>query len=311
MKLLAVNYHYFRELKYDSGIYPLSKAALNKQIDELSRHYQFVSQSDIVNWIERGLYPNGNFCIITMDDGLKEQKSPFEWLIEKGIPSILYVPVKPVKEKKVLPVHQLHYLRTKTSDDELFDILDATYKLGSIEFDETAISAQYRYDRLKAQKVKYYLNFILNEKERSNIIQELFRKLVSDEKTFANNLYFDESDLKVISGLGCLGAHGFAHIPLAQTTLITARQDIHDSVIWLEEVTKQPIYSFSYPYGSKTAVNDSLATLFKGTQICFAFTMWRGWNTKDQLARPLFLNRVDTNDAPGGKNLSIQFIPDH
>ena len=97
-----------------------------------------------------------------------------------------------------------------------------------------------------------------------------------------------------------LGSHGHAHIPLAQSE--NSKNDILTSINFLEQLTQKPILSFSYPYGSTAAVNASTTEHFIDTNVVFALTMWRGNNDLDKPFNPLLLNRVDTNDAPGGKN---------
>jgi peptidoglycan/xylan/chitin deacetylase (PgdA/CDA1 family) len=73
MQLLAVNYHYFREEKYENGIYPLTKREFLNQIDELSKYYEFISQNDLIDKIKNKKYSNKKYCLLTFDDGLKEQ----------------------------------------------------------------------------------------------------------------------------------------------------------------------------------------------------------------------------------------------
>ncbi|MDZ4667974.1 MAG: hypothetical protein SGJ00_08825, partial [bacterium] len=142
MKLLAVNYHYFREEKYDAGIYPLSKKSLQKQIDDLAKEYTFISQSEISKLIQQQNFTSKNYCVITIDDGLKEQMDSFDFLKQLGVPCILYVPTFPIQFKKVLDVHKLHFVRTKMNDQELYDLLDEKYVINSFEFIQEALVNQ-------------------------------------------------------------------------------------------------------------------------------------------------------------------------
>lgn len=308
MKLLAVNFHYFREETYSGGIYPVSKAKLNSQINELAKYYTFISQDELAAIISNKSYSNQNYCVLTIDDGLKEQMEAFNFLREKGIPSILYVPTNPIKNKQVLNVHKLHYVRSKMTDEDLFDILDEKYVISKVNFDDAALANQYRYDGEISRKVKFFLNFILSEERKEEAINYFFSSLVSDEEAFATQLYMSQDNLKTLAHYGALGSHGAAHIPLATKSLKEARTDVDSSLNYLEAITGKPVVSFSYPYGGKNAVNTDLGSVFSNTSIQFAFTMWRGVNSKENLVSPLFLQRVDTNDAPGGKNNSKEYI---
>lgn len=308
MRLLIVNFHYFREETYPSGIYPVNRAALNRQVDELAKYYEFISQEELAEAISTKNYPDKDFCLITIDDGLKEQMAAFEFLKEKGIPSILYVPTDAIQNRKVLNVHKLHYVRTQMTDVDLFGLLDEKYNIAGVDFDMAALANQYRYDDDTARKVKYFLNFVLTEEQKEEATNFFFSRLVSNETEFANQLYMNETDLKTLANAGVLGSHGCAHIPLATKPFEVAKADIQKSLNYLESVTGKPVLSFSYPYGGKDAVNTQLVPAFEGTNVKFALTMWRGVNTAENLNNPLFLYRVDTNDAPGGKNNSTEYI---
>lgn len=298
MNLLAVNFHYFRETTYASGIYPVSKAGFARQIQTIQQSYTIIGQQQLLQWLGSGTMPDGNYCIITFDDGLKEQMEAFNWLRENGLEAIFYVPVLPIAQHRVLNVHKLHYVRTQLNDELLWQQLQQQEGVLLTEADEQAAAEQYKYDDGTGRRIKYLLNFKLNETEKDRIISLLFNQLVPDEAAFARNLYMNEDDLRTLAQAGMLGSHGYSHVPLARCE--NPETEIKLANAYLEKLTGQPIHSFSYPYGSKEAVNETLLTSFEGTDIQFAFTMWRGIN--NHLQQPLLLNRVDTNDAPGGKS---------
>jgi peptidoglycan/xylan/chitin deacetylase (PgdA/CDA1 family) len=297
MNLLAVNFHYFREATYPAGIYPTSRAGLEKQVEALHRQYKFVSQETIAGWVRKQDFPEGNFCVLTFDDGLREQMDAFDLLFSKGIPAVFYVPADPIRFQKVLPTHQLHYIRTTLSDRDIFDFLKKNTGIAQYAFDEQVLENQYRYDEGLARRVKFYLNFVLPEKEKETLVGQMFRSLVADESAFAHEFYMSEQDLRRLAKAGALGSHGSAHLPLAALPQAEAERDIADSVEYLQSVGGRSILSFSYPFGGEAAVSHSLAPILERTGIQFAFTMKRGSNRTEQLRDPLFLRRVDTKDV--------------
>lgn len=123
MRLLIINYHYFREKKPPSGIYPLTLKEFTDQIDELAKLYQFISQEQLVDWVRKDSYPEKNFCLLTFDDGLKEQVDIFELLVRKGIGGIFFVITNPIRYNIVVDVHKLHYIRSVMQDERLFEFL--------------------------------------------------------------------------------------------------------------------------------------------------------------------------------------------
>jgi hypothetical protein len=95
MNLLAVNFHYFREEKYQGGIYPVSKIELKKQIDEIAKSYRFIAQNEVIDLLKNKQQSNKNYCVITIDDGLKEQMQAFDFLNEMGVPRRPYLECPP------------------------------------------------------------------------------------------------------------------------------------------------------------------------------------------------------------------------
>lgn len=308
MKLLVVNFHYFREEKYSSGIYPISRAALDKQIDALAKYHTFISQSELLEIFKSKNFPEGTFCLLTIDDGLKEQMEAFMFLATKGIVPVLYVPTFPIQNRKVLDVHKLHFVRTQLKDQDIFEILDEKFRISAFQFDNDVLANQYRYDSEISRKVKFFMNFVLDNQQKEDSINSLFSQLIADEKSFADQLYLSEDDLKLLANADALGSHGHRHIPLATLLTPEAKEDILTSIKYLEELTGKPVQSFSYPYGGREAVNENLSPVFINTNVKFALTMWRGINDLQDISNPLFLKRIDTNDAPGGKNNSLEYI---
>lgn len=301
-QILAVNFHYFREEVYPSGIYPINRKTLLGQVDELAKTYTFISQNELVGMLRNRPTTDEKYCLITWDDGLKEQMEAFETLNSVGVPSVYYVPVKPFTDQTVLEVHKLHYARTLLEDGDIYEVLAKNYAIKDFAFDDEALKNQYRYDGPLARKVKYFLNFVLTDIERSEAIDRLFREVASDEAAHSRSLYMDISDLKKLASANSLGSHGLSHLALAPLEPNHAAVEIKESLIWLEETVETNMISFSYPFGGSTAVSTDLAEHFEGTNVEFALTMKRGLNGMTEMKNPLFLNRIDTNDAPGGKN---------
>lgn len=308
MQLLAVNYHYIRDKKPEAGIYPLSLSELDAQVEALSQYYQFTNQSEILSWIENNNFPKGNYCLLTFDDGLKEQMEAFYHLKKKGITPLLYVLSDMIEFKTVADVHKLHYIRSVISDQELYRKLDEQLSISKVNFDENLLADQYRYDHVQSRKIKYFLNFILKPEEKKHFIHDLFLSLVSSESDFSNKFYMDQDDLIELAQSNALGTHGAAHLPLATLSGDAMRDDLSRSIKFLENQTNSIIKTISYPYGGKSAVSPEVAQLSKELDLKFGFTMLRDLNTVENFKMPLLLNRIDTNDAPGGKSPSDRFI---
>jgi len=306
MKLLAVNFHYVRDEIYDNGIYPRTLEQLSSQVDELSKYYEFISQNDLIEKIKNKKYDNKNYCLLTFDDGLKEQMSALELLKKKGVPALFYVTTNSIKNSTVVDVHKLHYIRSIMKDSDVYHFINNKIDSSLVVYPEN-ISELYRYDTLETKKLKYLLNFILEPTLKKSIIDELFNSL-TNETEFSKQLYMNREDIQKLDSLRCLGTHSDLHLPLATLSDDVIEKDIADSLDFLENnCGTSKINSISYPYGGPKAVSQNVANIAKSFGFDFGLTMFRGINELHDFKNPLMLKRVDTNDAPGGKFDSKEF----
>ena len=298
MKMISVNYHYFRENSTGKGIYPISKSKLLKQIDLLAQSYEFATQEMVVS----GNYPNGNkdFCLLTFDDGLKEQINAFDVLHGIGVPCVFYVTTDAIEHKKAVDVHKIHYLRSRLSDSEVINLISDNFDISSYKFDESVLEKQYRYDNSEARKLKYLLNFILDSQKKQELVNKIFSSLVTSELDFCNVLYMDQSDILRLHNAGALGTHSASHRALGMLELSDAKDDITRAVDFLRRVTGGNVPSISYPYGGPTAVPSIDKAFYEKLGLKFGLTMYRGVNQLP-LDDLFLMRRFDTNDVTGGK----------
>jgi hypothetical protein len=297
MNLIAINYHYIRNNTFKSGIYPTKPEKLFHQVKELSRKYDFISQNDLVEILQKPLdYKNKNFGIITFDDGLKEQIAILEDLLKLGVKPIFFINTFPLTSKTVLEVHKLHLIRTLFEDSELLKKINLKQKEMLESINEKTITSQYRYDSPESAKLKYLVNFLLSNQEKIDFINSLFCELDITEEEYHKELYMNQSEIKELSKLGLIGSHGNSHVPLGTLTKFDSDNDISKSIEILKDITGlNEIPSFSYPYGGVSAIPKDLS-IFSELNVHFAFTMQRSINTTENLLNPHLLNRFDTND---------------
>ena len=309
MKLLVVNYHYFRESKYGQGIYPINKRNFSNQIENLSNIYKFLSLDDLYDFYKKESYPDENYCMITFDDGLKEQLLAYDILLKKGVPATFFVNTLPLINKKALDVHKLHYVRTKIEDSYLFDIIENYINLTDYNIIKEKAYNQYKYDSKISALVKYLINFVIDDSKKENIINSLFNNLIS-ETEFINKTYMSQNEIKFISSQNSLGAHGHKHIPLSKLKNTDLEHDIKSNIDYLNNIGNCKVKAFAYPYGGLNSYKKNSFKVLKKHDIIFAFTMNRGFNYIENFKNNnrYYLNRVDTNDAPYGKLKSKKFF---
>tara|TARA_B100002052_G_C15880063_1_gene598792 strand:- start:1778 stop:2719 length:942 start_codon:yes stop_codon:yes gene_type:complete len=309
MQLLVVNFHYFREKKTKKGIFPLTLRDFEYQIEIISKYYDFVSEDEIIENLKKGRKISKNSCLLTFDDGLKEQMKVANLLIKKGIPGMFYVSSESIKNNIVLDVHKLHFIKSILPEKDLYNFLCEMHDLKSYPFNQKSLKNQYRYDNDIARKIKFYMNFVLTEKERKNTINYFFQRFVNSEKDFAKNLYMSYNDLKKIAKHSMLGTHSKSHVPLGNLSEQEIEKEISDSILDINKIVgEKKVRSISYPYGGISAVTNKVAHIAEKCNLEFGLTMWRGINDLKNLDNKFLLNRIDTNDAPGGKFNSSDYI---
>ena len=310
MQILAVNFHYIRNEKPKDGIYPRSVDEFKYQIAELARYYEFVSLFELQKIISDGCKSDGKYCVITLDDNLKEQMNIFDYLEINAIPAVFFSTTLPYLNNDVHDVHKTHHIYTQYTDDKLASYLDEKYGFYSVDFTEEQVTNSYSYDNDLKKKIKLFLNFVLPNNERKKFIDKLFYKSVDSADEFIRDFYFSKDDLRMLAGKGMLGTHTHSHYPLATLTEQKIHSEITTSIDYLEELTDTKILAISYPYGRHGAVSEKVASISNSLGLNLGFTMNRGINTEADMSEPLMLKRVDTNDAPGGKLNSLTYVPD-
>lgn len=295
MSLLAVNHHYFRTVGTGQGIYPITPDALTAQIRRLQQHWLIGGEAEILAHCH-GAAENVAACVLTFDDGLKEQMQALSCLENLGAKALFFVPTAPLVEHEVLDVHKLHMIRSRCSDEQLAGDLQQRFGFDQHPFDEPMLAIQYRYDMPISRRVKYFLNFVLEPQARKDWTRTLFGELFGCERAACDALYMDRDDLRLLASRHLLGTHAHSHIPLAPLSEVAMCAEIEESLGVLETLTGQRPIGISYPFGGKTAVSEALFGVAASVGLQYGFTMERGIN--DSVAdSPLALKRIDTNDV--------------
>jgi peptidoglycan/xylan/chitin deacetylase (PgdA/CDA1 family) len=307
MRILIVNYHYLREIKSGQGIYPLTTLELTTQLDLLAKKYKFISQAQLLSFFSDKSYPEGDFCLLTFDDGLKEQLKAFDILKKKEIPGIFFVSTMPLTNNKACAVHKFHYVMEQMSFDSLYDQVlqmfpESICQLNDHSFQDAA-SRKYIYDKPNWAKLKLYVNFSLSREDKSLLVDRLFNLLQSDEASFVQQLYMNNQEIVKIAQAGMLGSHCFSHESLGGMSSLEIKTELNDSKNYLSKISGEAIFSVSYPYGDKKAVTQSVIEISQEIYD-LGITTQCGINQNNELInRRLSLKRVSTAEIARGNYL--------
>lgn len=294
--LLAVGYHYVaeREPEQPRAIFPVTTARLAAQVEALARRYELVTRDQLLAAVAGESELPERACVLTFDDGLRCQVELALPVLERlGAPAIFFIPGRPLAERRMLEVHKLHALRERLADEELRARLPADLP----EVSAAEAQAHYRYDTPEAAELKFLLNIRLRAAQRRELVDSLFAAEFADEQAVAGELY---ADAEQVAGLerahGAVGAHSYAHQPLATLAPAELRDDLARVTEVLRDLTNTAPRAFSYPYGTPETVGAQTAAQVGAAGYRVAFTMRRDVN--ESLDDPLLLARLDTNDVP-------------
>lgn len=300
MPLLFINHHYYREARYEGGIYPTSAQSLRNEIDVLlSRGWRLISPLEVLHLVTSGESVSEKVCCLTFDDGFKEQLNVLDTLEPYWVKPIFFVPTEVLVVPGILDVHKLQLIRSVVSDHQLVELLDSHLSFRSRFTTEhmNLAAYQYRYDSPLATEVKYFLNFVVDEFEREQWLDDVFAKHLGPSAAFAQSLYFSADDIQLLGDLGLVGSHSQSHRNLAQLSNNDLRNELHGSRDILHRLTHSNIWAVSYPYGAPSAVTQRVVDAAVQAGYVAGITMRRGVNGGDEPVNPMRLRRIDTNDV--------------
>lgn len=301
--LIVVNYHYIRKQIPTAGIYPITPAHFIKQLDLIyADGYKFISLDELhyaISNRDDSRLPNKS-CLITFDDGLSESyDNGYSILKNKGIPGAFYIIGDVIKNNNLQNTHKIHYLRSIIKDESVL-FKNVKHKVSKQLNLAKIAKLQYTFDNEKTAILKYYLNFIASPVE----VDEIFNKFSEkSEKEVCKELFMSNKNIIDLSKNGCLGSHGFKHVPLAQLSQGDMRDNIIHSKNCIQGLTGDIISSISYPFGETTAISSELYKTCKNLNFISGFTMKRGINKiQDVFNNPFEIKRYDTTEVYGGKH---------
>jgi peptidoglycan/xylan/chitin deacetylase (PgdA/CDA1 family) len=312
MTLLVVNYHYVavQAAAAPRAIFPVTTDALARQLELLGRAFEFVDRDRLIAAVEGTASLPAKACLITFDDGLREQAEVALPVLERaGVPALFLVCGRPLLERRALYVHKVHYLRELLPEEEFALLLTRQLdELGfGLEVDEARARETYPYDTETAARLKYVLNMLVPLEWQERLIDVLLGAVGEDEAALHDRLYLTPAQLAELErGHGAVGAHSHAHAPLARLDARALGEDLAANAAALELATGVHPRVISYPYGTAEAVSPHVAAAAADAGFRVGFTMERALN--ETLEDPLLLARLDVNDVPGGSSPLLELV---
>ena len=138
------------------------------------------------------------------------------------------------------------------------------------------------------------MNYLIDERTRSNILDEMFKKFKINEKV--KDYYMNISDIKYLKKIGMeIGCHSHSHNILSKMTYTSQKKEIINSKKILEKKLNSKINFFCFPYGRKYSYDKNTLKILKDGGFKYSFSVESRDVNKKDLLKKFQLPRYDTN----------------
>ena len=312
-RILAVNFHYVRppNSRYP-GLHQRSPRDFRSQLDALGALGEYVPPQQLEEiLLERGnTHPERAF-VLTFDDGLKDHiQYVAAELDRRNWRAFFFVNSAPW-EGELLGVHRLQLLNASVPFPELYAAFIQWLNKNDLAVDPRQLPIDqvrkvYSYDEDEVARFKFAINFEMSSQAKEEVLRKLFSQFLGSDSEHVGELYLSSDECKMLSNMGhTIGCHSHRHRPLSLLTPEECATDVAINAQSIEAATGQRPTWFSFPNGVLDSEDTTTLAACREQGIRYGFTMKRGFIEPG--ANLIALNRVDTNDAPGGKSPIINW----
>lgn len=313
-QISIVMYHYVR--KRDTGLFNGLKVRDTEefisQIKYLNSNYKIIDTDALLEAITFHKPLPDKACLLTFDDGyLDHYINVFPLLKKLHLKGCFYPTVIGTTRKILLEVNKIHVLMSEIGYSEpykLINLIKEEYeKLQQKQLIDINVSFDSCFKKYAVAKglyskeeafIKAMLQFALESKIRTQIINSIFEKVYTKgEESLAELFYASEDMLSVMVDCGMhIGVHSANHVWLNTLTKKEQEKEIQDSLDMLKRVYNNKLenWSIAYPFGGydKNTID-----------ICTKLGCKFGLTTNAKVATldnesSLLLSRLDTNTFP-------------
>jgi peptidoglycan/xylan/chitin deacetylase (PgdA/CDA1 family) len=212
------------------------------QLDFILRHYNPVSFSQLLEWLDGKGHLPPRAVLLTFDDGhVNNLQYALPRLKQRGIPFACFIVTAPLGERKLLWFEEGYY-RLFFSDAKVWRL-------------QNGEQVQLETTKQKALACATFFTMFrgLSEAEQEREIQSLRCQLALQESVGCipgRFEFLDAADLLALRANGGeIGAHTMTHPILASLSTKSAVDEIERSKSRLEDALGAPVKAFAYPFG--------------------------------------------------------------
>ena len=262
MSCKIIMYHYIRE--FDNNIPNLkffNVVDFEKQLNYFEKQFWFVNKNDwldYLDWKKEFI----NWVILTFDDWLIDH---YEYVLpilkKKNLWWIFFISSWPLKNKKILNVHKIHYLLWKYNEEKLYNIYVEILNELNLDINSllTGEKNEYEYQKLNKKSLLIKkINYLFTIDIQNKILDLFFEKLIEDKEKIYNMFYMDKEHIKeLIKEWNIIWGHTENHIILSKYSDDVLENEISLSNKYLEKEFDIRIDNFAYPYWLENTYNEN------------------------------------------------------
>lgn len=287
--LTVVNYHRIddpQRADFDSFIPNVSATPeeFNRQMDYLAKWFNVVSLQQVMEWLDgqRELPPYA--ALITFDDGyLDNYKTAYPILRQHNFPALIFLTTGHIGTDTPFYWDLAAYCFRHSQKDRL-TFPDGRTEAWSNAEQRNQVSKNW-VESLKAlpQNAKQVLVESLPEALGVAVPEGFFRKLMMN---------WDQVRELQKGGIE-FGAHTIHHPILTRISLDQVREEVEGSKSKIEAELGEPVWSFAYPNGQASDLNDPIEKIIADSGIRAAFTLLNGPSSLAEVKRdPYAIRRI-------------------
>lgn len=324
-RTIVLLYHRVAEVFSDPLLLCVTPKHFEEHLQHLRLHYQLIGLRNIKQALDNGRVPN-NAVVITFDDGYADNLWNAKPLLERyEVPATVFTTAGYVGQNENFWWHDLEHMLLQPKVLPSVLNLSVKGKIHTWELNEAVCYSQADFNRHRrwhvltedcpTQRHQVYRTLCellrpLSHGERHGVLTELAAWAGADLVERSDHRALTSKELAELTrgGLVEVGAHTMTHPVLSALTVEAQRVEISGSKHRLEEVLRQPVTSFAYPYGRPSDYNADTVRLVRDAGFDCACSNVPGLVTRknDPYQLPRFVVR-DWDGEEFARRLSVLF----
>jgi len=261
-------YHRVFELPSDPQLLCVGRNHFAEHLEHLIHHYNVITLHELSEGLKEGKVPD-RAVVVTFDDGYADNLHEAKPLLDRyDVPATVFVTTGCIGQEYEFWWDELDRLLLQPGTLPQTGSVSVGGHTLRWELGEVACYTQEDFERCcrwnivensdptprqRAYRALCQLLRPLSETQRRDALRQLrsWAGLKSTVRATHRGLSHDEVYQLAESGLVDIGSHGMTHSVLLGLSVAAQLDELQRSKARLEEITGDPVTSFSYPYGSR------------------------------------------------------------